>query len=503
LQRFYPLPMLSTSIRIALLLWFSFIGTISYSQQFIPYYKTDDSVRTDNSIRQSGLRIDQILVAPESADKEFKSSLDRIKKNQKEFISYFLHHNVLCDTLIAPFVEKVFKKIQASNPSVADQRLFLTSDPSPNAASFGEGTVAFFLGLFAKLENENEIAFALCHELAHNNLNHVNNSIMSHLNLFYDKQFQKDLKKTLKSEYNIHQRLDTLFSNFSLKNLHHSRESEVQADSMGMVFFMKAGYRVQDGLRAVALLDSIDEPLYTGIIDMNAQFNCAEFPFDKSWNEYKPRKEWEAKDDRTQEMKDSLKTHPDAKKRVEYLRKYFHAENTDITGGRSKYTSSSFEPLRLQAEFELVQSWFEHEVYDESLHLALQMLAKYPQSDYLHSIVSLSLYQVYVHEKNHTMHEVVEMPDSRFPESFNRLLTLLQLLPLSDLSGLSYCHLSNYKPFNLNSQYYLAAKFASASIKNKNEEAENIKKNYLSLFPDGKFISIVNPKKEDKKQKTK
>jgi hypothetical protein len=37
----------------------------------------------------------------------------------------------------------------------------------PNAFSTGEGTIVFNIGLFIKLENEAQVAFTLCHELAH------------------------------------------------------------------------------------------------------------------------------------------------------------------------------------------------------------------------------------------------------------------------------------------------------------------------------------------------
>ena len=112
-------------------------------------------------------------------------------------------------------------------------------------------------------------------------------------------------------------------------------------------------------------------------------------------------------------------------------------------------------------------------------------------------------FNIYNHEKDHTLLDVVEMPDSRIPENFNRLLTFLQNVRMSELGGLAHCHLNSYHPLNENSEYYLAAKFAVASMNSKKDEMASTKKNYERLFPKGKFSSMINPPEQSNKSKNK
>ena len=74
------------------------------------------------------------------------------------------------------YLDEVFRQITQANPELRrlDLRYLVSNSPVPNAFSLGDGTFVINLGLVRKLENEAQLAFIICHEIAHFYLDHGN-----------------------------------------------------------------------------------------------------------------------------------------------------------------------------------------------------------------------------------------------------------------------------------------------------------------------------------------
>ena len=95
-----------------------------------------------------------------------------------------------------------------------------------NAFATDAGILFVNLGLLSKINTENELAFALCHELSHYMLKH---SLQGEL-IKYDQQ--KLAEKNAITAY------DKLVQKHAF-----SQKFELQADSLGLVYFMNAGFK--------------------------------------------------------------------------------------------------------------------------------------------------------------------------------------------------------------------------------------------------------------------
>src|SRR5687768_3475380 len=96
----------------------------------------------------------------------------------------FILNHPLTNTL-----RKIADRIYATNPDLApDLNIYAFRSDVPNAISFGEGTVCLMLGLLERLETEDQVAYILCHELAHYYARHAERSFAERAALNYDKE---------------------------------------------------------------------------------------------------------------------------------------------------------------------------------------------------------------------------------------------------------------------------------------------------------------------------
>jgi hypothetical protein len=79
----------------------------------------------------------------------------------------------ILDSELTGYLNGILENIYTANPSLPrETKVYPYRSEVPNAASFGKGTLCIMLGLLSRLESEDQIAFVLCHELAHHHTNH-------------------------------------------------------------------------------------------------------------------------------------------------------------------------------------------------------------------------------------------------------------------------------------------------------------------------------------------
>ena len=99
-------------------------------------------------------------------------------------IAAVILETALFDDVLFPFLKSVHAKIVAANPDLAATAVILTSEPVPNAFSVGDGTLVVYTGLISELDNEDQLAFVLCHELAHYALHHATRQLVQEIERF-------------------------------------------------------------------------------------------------------------------------------------------------------------------------------------------------------------------------------------------------------------------------------------------------------------------------------
>ncbi len=240
----------------------------------------------------------------------------------------------------------------------------------PNAMSFGEGTIGITLGLLAKLKTDAQVAFVLVtrwHILA----SHSDQHLRTLARLNYDKELKKKIDAARKSEYNQYSEMKEIFTGMGFSITQHSREHEHEADSLGFTYLMNSSFNPEAALSVMAVLDSVDFHADEKAIDFRKYFDFKSYPFKPSWTVYSKSTTWHA----SHETADSLKTHPDCKRRMAALDRQWSRMNR--RSGKDNL-GDGFQQVRTMSQFELVESLYHFKNYGKCLFTALQLLNTYP-----------------------------------------------------------------------------------------------------------------------------
>ncbi|MCC6817764.1 MAG: M48 family metallopeptidase [Bacteroidia bacterium] len=151
-------------------------------------------------------------------------------------------------------INTIGKRIIEKNHLDSNVRFYLLRSRFYNAFATDEGYIFATTALLANVQTEDEMAFVLCHELSHFLLGH------NLKNQERTKQKLSDLRKKLKKTKKSDARLKSL-DNFLKDFYSFSQANELQADSLGLELFIKAGYDPQKALVSISNLEH-HQPLF-------------------------------------------------------------------------------------------------------------------------------------------------------------------------------------------------------------------------------------------------
>lgn len=348
--------------------------------------------------------------------------------NDDEFIS---------DGLIVDKLRSISTKILAANPDItSDISIYVHRTSVPNAFTTAGGTIAITLGLVNRLQTEDQMAFTICHEMAHHYGRHMEQRILEQAKLNYDKDIRKQLRSIARSEYGVVSKTGALSRKLGMSVRQHSRDKEYEADSVGLQLYLKSGYDPREAIRLLQVLDSSN---YTSqaSIDVKKHFNSEPYTFKDKWLAYDSTADGFQREDVV--ISDSLLTHPDCKKRIIALQRQLREGNNQDVSPKPWPNE-----VRSASKFELVESAFHYSQYSLAAFKALSLLDEYPDNEWLHGIVSKSLINICALQKAHQASRALPLPAPYYSASYNRFLAFLHNLRLSEMEMIA----SNYKTHN-------------------------------------------------------
>jgi hypothetical protein len=413
--------------------------TAGAQQQLYPFQKQDTVLR-DQYYQQALLSKNNLI---NSLGKEHKKDYKEIYEDRFEAVAALLKGTTtVTDPTAHTYIQTVFKKITDANPELKDLgiRLVFTREGIPNAFCMGEGTLAVNAGLFIYLDNESQLAFILCHELAHQYLAHSNKNVKKRVDLINSKELKKESKALSKQEYGVGQKLEELVKKLAFGILRHSREDEAEADKVGFRFMTRTGYDCKEAKTCLQLLDRIDDTTLFKPVNLEDLFRFSDYSFKKKWIQKESAifsAMSTAEDDSpfTKAEKDSLRTHPDCKKRIALLEDTLKAFSN---GQRFIANETYFNQLKKDFIPEIAEQAYRDDNLGLYLYLCLQMLQKQEYEHYAAYGVVRCLNRLYAEQKNHRLGAVAAKENRRYHEDYNLVLRMIDRLRLEDIASLSY-----------------------------------------------------------------
>lgn len=422
---------------IVFLLFTAPVFSIAQSQSLYPFQKDDTAL--NRKLYDISVLKKKALVS--NLGKDNKSTYEEIYESRLENIkSLLLSRRTVTDAMAHGYLQSVVNKIIAANPELKDidVRVVFTRDWWPNAYSMGDGTIAFNAGLLVFMDNEAELAYVLCHELAHYYLDHSGKAISKYVNTVNSDEYQKELKRLSKQEYGVNQELEKLAKKVVFDARRHSRENEAEADRQALRFLKRTGY---DGLAmktALQMLDKVDDSSLFRPLVLDKLFSFTEYAFKPKWTRKESQIFGAMGDDDgsglTKKEKDSLKTHPDCSRRIALLEDSMAA----IKGKNFLVDEKMFRKLKTDFVAEITENCFEGGNLGRNLYYSLQLLQDEKYKPLAVVSVMRCLNTLYSKQKEHKLGLAVDAESRYYPEDYNLLLRMLTRVRLDEIAALSY-----------------------------------------------------------------
>ena len=284
------------------------------------------------------------------------------KKKDKQYYyktsSYFLKRLyqsglVLFNDQVSNYLNNIKDAIgHATNRSLDDVRVYAIKYSSVNAFTTTDGAIFVNLGLIARTKSEDELAFVLCHEIAHYLLQHNINGFIEQRNQVTESRRSKE--KWLEG----------------LEKCQYERSLETEADSLGLALFEESHYSwkaitplfnmLRDSDMPPFDVDPISSHLSTSYIAVNDSLFL-----DKEANE------------KTASSTSSYSSHPAPDARRKMLLEKAKRSNPELAVG------NKFEAIVKIAGYELLAIFNDNFDYYSAYYVACHLLTNYPSDVYI------------------------------------------------------------------------------------------------------------------------
>ena len=421
-----------------LLLFFFFtIACSSEAQQPVHIFWKDDPALRKQFYEQTMIKKDKYI---STSTGEYAEGFKKVYENHFEGIAAFWKSKrVVTSAQQHLYLQSIVRKIIDANPVLkgSDARVVFTRDEWPNAVSMGDGSIAVNGGLVLFLENEAELAFIICHELAHYYLDHSNKTIREHIETYNSEAFKKEIKRLSKEEYKVWSQLEELLKKMTFGSRRHSRAHEAEADLQAFMFMKHTGYDCSAITTCLEKLNKVDDSALFPPLKTEKAFDFEGYPFKRKWIEKTSSifAQMDASDSPlTPEEKDSLRTHPDCELRMAMLQ-----DSIRGTSGGQKFLVNEifFRQLKKDILPEIIQLLYDQENLARNLYYNLLVLENNEDDPLAIFSIARDLNILYDMQKNHRLGDI-DKEGRTYPADYNLLLRMIDRLKLEEIAHINY-----------------------------------------------------------------
>lgn len=370
------------------------------------------------------------------------------------------------DDSLETFVNAILQRIAAAQGEGAVGRVLVYDSPHQNAYCYGKGTYIITVGLLGRSSNEDEIAFFLAHEYAHDILHHIPKRVERVAQRIVDGKHKNHagnfLSPTTEEEElaRLHEYRELVYT-----ISRNSRSEERDADSLALRLMKSAGYDPHAAITALTILQNPLSPERSIGADLLWPFHCEEFPLQMRWFDERLAVYHKQDTDTLFFASDSIASHPDLDSRKQVLAATLPDDR------RSSDPPDPFvSAVSLMAEFETLQSCYESRMYDFALFYGLQLLHQYPDNTFVITRIGTILIKLYELKSTdeHAVWSYVPRYTINYSEELTLLNNMLHNLRTKEMGELTYYFLKSPGRFNPEEQshYYLLWKISELTYRN-------------------------------------
>ena len=341
------------------------------------------------------------------------------------------------------YLNQIVKEIVCSNQCLDQLPLncYFSRSGNPNASYVGEGMILINMGLFTRLGNESQLAFVICHEIAHQYLRHSENTIANYVSRLNSKEVQDELKTIKNSRYKRSQPLEELTNSITFTTRRHVRQNECEADSLAVELLKQTRFDCAEVIATLNILDKIDTDTISTNECLRNLFNSEQYPFQQKWILKEEGLLGGHAKLQSDEFEDSLKTHPDCTFRISKLEPVISKLKN---GSKNVVNFEAFKHFAKLFQYEVVEYAYSSDNYGKSLFYTLELLQQKPDDPYLLANIGRLFNGIYYAQKNHHLNDYIDLPAPGYPPHYNDLLQFIQNLYPENIASINFHFLDRY-----------------------------------------------------------
>ncbi|KAB1232005.1 M48 family metalloprotease [Chryseobacterium viscerum] len=343
-------------------------------------------------------------------------------------------------------IHSMIQRLKKNNPKIPqDLKILIAKDNTPNAYCLADGTFVINMGLYSWLNNEEQIAAVISHELGHKMEEH---SLKTFLKIIEQDKLDKVLVENIKStttsqSQSQNQKAFDILKNTVYKKSVERRQSEMQADSLGYVIFKNSDFKKAEFVNALQRLQDFDtiSPRELKVETYKKLFNLPKQAFNEKWMKKEDFSLYNYNFYKEKLNKDSLASHPEVSRRIEMLKKTFAELKTPIAPDKP---SDLFVTLKKAARMEILPNYFHSEDYGLGIYTAMQFLQDEEEEKYYKSWLGRCFSKIYEARKNYNLNRYLDRIESKNQsESYQQFLNFMWNLSLDEIKNIADFYQTN------------------------------------------------------------
>jgi len=417
--------------------------SLTFQSLFSQTYTPIDTANLDVRKRASSLFLTNEKLFYKVLSPEYKGGERSLIKRRYESINKAFNEEILkgqfvFDERFDKLVDSIVSEIKANNPTIPEDLKFYISRNLPlNAASFGNKNFEINMGVFCYLQNEDQLASVLSHEIGHYILNHTIKNIQHQYFLNKSSEVKEQIYEIKNEKNNQGVKAYTRLKNLLYEDGRLNKRQELEADSLGYEIYRKTRFNKGEYINDLRLSEMYDtiRPKGLDIQTYKKVFNLKQLPFKEEWLKKEDFSNYDYSRFKERYNEDSISSHPETEERIAALKKLF----PELQKPEESHDGSpQFMKLHLIAGYERLPNLMFQEEYGVGVYGCLMGIQEDEKDAFYTEWLGKFFEKIYDARKHYTLNRYLDRIDPKNQsESYQQFLSFIWNLNLSEIKTIS------------------------------------------------------------------
>lgn len=389
------------------------------------------------------------MVFIEEVKKNYKGDiLKEVSQNVQEFTEAFskeIQEGQFCfDSRFLSKANEILNELKAKNPIIpTTTQILISKNPSLNAYCLPDGTFVLNMGLFYYLQNENQLAGIICHEIGHKLLKHSLKTQIKQIEEKHSSAHKKTIEALKKQKFNRSEAAFALFKSKLYNKSEENKQHEYEADSIGYLLLRNSKFEKIEYIQTLKLMEeydtikprSVSKEIYKKVFDLPTQ------KFKEDWLKKEDFSSYDYSQYQEKLHLDSISTHPETDQRIKKLQILFKDLNTNQN--LVVQPTTEFKTLQNVAEHEQVPNMYFSEDYGAAIYMCLSRIEQQKNEPYYKKWLGKCFSKIYDARKGYKLNRYLDRIEPKeHSESYQQFLSFMWNLKLEEIKNIRDYYLS-------------------------------------------------------------